>query len=187
MGHLVVRTRSRSLHARSPRASSRDTALRPSYHATLRGNAASRDIVSSYRPTSSSDVQRPTWHRPTRLGRRVVRPVRFQEESEPAEYVEQLAEQMLPTTRYEDLHILKGPYVMENWDPEMMEVRTYVCACARGGYLRFGGMEEVRASRRLLDPLADVMLLSLLLLSLPPSLNFQASRFCGVWYCRAAS
>ena len=40
---------------------------------------------------------------------------------ESAEYVEMLAEQMLPTTRYEDLHILRGPYVMENWDPEMME------------------------------------------------------------------
>lgn len=47
---------------------------------------------------------------------------RFQEEREPAEYVEQLAEQMLPTTRYDDIHILKGPYVMENWDPEMIGV-----------------------------------------------------------------
>jgi len=50
-------------------------------------------------------------------------PFRFQEEREPAEYVEQLAEQMLPTTRYDDIHILKGPYVMENWDPELIEVR----------------------------------------------------------------
>ncbi len=49
-------------------------------------------------------------------------PFRFQEEREPAEYVEMLAEQMLPTTRYDDIHILKGPYVMENWDPEMIEV-----------------------------------------------------------------
>lgn len=48
--------------------------------------------------------------------------LRFQEESEPAEYVELLAEQMMPTTRFEDLHILKGPYVMEKWDPELMEV-----------------------------------------------------------------
>lgn len=54
---------------------------------------------------------------------RAVR-LRFQEESDPAEYVELLAEQMLPTTRYEDLHILKGPYVMEKWDPELMEARV---------------------------------------------------------------
>lgn len=47
---------------------------------------------------------------------------RFQEESEPAEYVEQLAEQMLPSCRYDDLHILSGPYVMEDWDPELIEV-----------------------------------------------------------------
>eukprot|EP00752_Nemacystus_decipiens_P004086 g3739.t1 len=46
---------------------------------------------------------------------------RFQQESEPDEWVEMLAEQMLPTARYEDLHILKGPYVMENWDPQMIE------------------------------------------------------------------
>lgn len=59
---------------------------------------------------------------------RAVGLVRFQEESEPAEYVELLAEQMLPTTRYEELHILKGPYVMEKWDPELMEVRV-------GGYI----------------------------------------------------
>lgn len=47
---------------------------------------------------------------------------RFQEEIDPADYVEQLAEQMLPFTRFEDLHILKGPYVMEDWDPELIEV-----------------------------------------------------------------
>ncbi|CAM9795347.1 unnamed protein product, partial [Ectocarpus fasciculatus] len=46
---------------------------------------------------------------------------RFQEESEPAEYVEQLAEQMLPSARFEDAHILKGPYVMEKWDPALLE------------------------------------------------------------------
>lgn len=71
-----------------------------------------------------------TYRRPTLPSRRVVR-LRFQEESEPAEYVEQLAEQMLPTTRYEDLHILKGPYVMEKWDPELMEVHVYMFVIGR--------------------------------------------------------
>ncbi|CAM9884135.1 unnamed protein product [Ectocarpus sp. 4 AP-2014] len=46
---------------------------------------------------------------------------RFQEESEPAEYVERLAEQMLPSARFEDAHILKGPYVMDKWDPALLE------------------------------------------------------------------
>lgn len=49
---------------------------------------------------------------------------RFQEEVDPVDYVEQLAEQMLPFTRFEDLHILKGPYIMEDWDPELIEVRN---------------------------------------------------------------
>lgn len=47
---------------------------------------------------------------------------RFQEESEPSETVEQLAAQMLPSQHYDDLHILKGPYVMEDWDPELVKV-----------------------------------------------------------------
>ncbi|CAN0250589.1 unnamed protein product [Ectocarpus sp. 12 AP-2014] len=46
---------------------------------------------------------------------------RFQEESEPAEYVERLAEQMLPSARFEDAHILKGPYVIDKWDPALLE------------------------------------------------------------------
>lgn len=29
---------------------------------------------------------------------------------------------MLPSGRYEDLHILKGPYLMEEWDPVLLEV-----------------------------------------------------------------
>lgn len=49
---------------------------------------------------------------------------RFQEEVDPVDYVEHLAEQMLPFTRFEDLHILKGPYIMEDWDPELIEVRN---------------------------------------------------------------
>lgn len=48
---------------------------------------------------------------------------RFQEESEPAEYVEELAQQMLPVGRFDDVHILKGPYVMENWNAELIEVK----------------------------------------------------------------
>lgn len=36
--------------------------------------------------------------------------------------MEQLAGQMLPSQLYDDLHILKGPYVMEDWDPELIEV-----------------------------------------------------------------
>ncbi|CAM9165979.1 unnamed protein product, partial [Choristocarpus tenellus] len=42
---------------------------------------------------------------------------RFQEETEPVEYVEQLAERMAPLSRYADQHILRGPYLMEDWDP----------------------------------------------------------------------
>lgn len=36
--------------------------------------------------------------------------------------MEQLAEQMLPSGRFEDLHILTGPYIMEDWDPELVKV-----------------------------------------------------------------
>lgn len=46
---------------------------------------------------------------------------RFQEESEPGEYVERLAEQMLPSARFADAHILKGPYVMDKWDPALLQ------------------------------------------------------------------
>lgn len=53
---------------------------------------------------------------------------RFQEESEPSETVEQLAGQMLPSQLYDDLHILKGPYVMEDWDPELIKVCTAIVA-----------------------------------------------------------
>lgn len=47
---------------------------------------------------------------------------RFQQECEPAETVEQLAHQMLPYTRHEERHILNGPYLVEEWDPDVVQV-----------------------------------------------------------------
>lgn len=51
---------------------------------------------------------------------------RFQQETDPAETAEQLAQQMLPVARYAELHILNGPYLMEEWDPDVIQVTHFM-------------------------------------------------------------